>query len=302
MKELKITTNVGRLGNVLYQLYHVIYLANKNKCIINIGSIKHYLDIIINSDDLEKNYNSQYNNYDKNNLEIIEDTFFYLYIENCNDYFAVGKYISKFLHPIFDNPYDDNTLVIHIRSGDIFDKMISNDSSIMFYYPYPINFYTKIISENLQYDKIIICSEKIDCNYVNKLKLLNPNIEIKQSDLLTDISHILNAKNIIASKSSFIISLIYLSKFIKNVYVMDSYLRSYPLNLLQTKLLPINIINYKCLIPFSKLWFNTKRQNNKILHNIPSTCIVKSDREQSNLLGNFMYAIMRSHKIAQLMN
>ena len=71
---------------------------------------------------------------------------------NIDDNYIINKLRTQFT--IIDYPkHNNNDIVIHIRSGDIFSN--KPDS---FYLPPPLSFYVNIL-KNKKFDKIILVSE-----------------------------------------------------------------------------------------------------------------------------------------------
>jgi len=247
---LKINNWFGRLGNniiqiknciqiALYYSYETIIIPNHpyfNTITININSIK--------SDENIKHYNiytSKECLVERNNKEIITDNIYtckeFLVEENNkeiitdnNDFFYQTKiqkidinlfnfnidvtcYILKKIFTIKGNiELNDNDLVIHIRSGDIFINH-PHPSYIM---P-PLSYYTKILDNN-NFNKIYLISEDSVNPVINKLLQLYTNIHFKINNLSYDIELLLSSKNVIESFGSFTNTLLLLSDNIKNIY------------------------------------------------------------------------------------
>lgn len=99
---------------------------------------------------------------------------------------------------------DKEDLFIHIRSGDIF---------IYPHRPYaqpPLCFYRKILINN-NYKKVYLISQNNNNPVIQKLINEYPNIFYIQNSIKYDISYLINAYNIVASVSSFLISIIQLN-------------------------------------------------------------------------------------------
>ena len=111
------------------------------------------------------------------------------------------------------NILDENDIVVHIRSGDLFLQ----ERSFSFYTPPPLSYYTNILN-NIKYNKIIIVSEDKKNPVIDELLKLYSNSIYSKNCLKDDIRIILGAKNIINSVGSFIPSLIMLSSNISKVY------------------------------------------------------------------------------------
>jgi hypothetical protein len=203
----------GRLGNNIIQLSNIIDIAimYKHNIIFKSGLKHKFFDLSI----IEK-YFSKYNN---NNKITDINNFFYkhklpfpkdIFTKNVNERNKILK--EAFL---IDNvkKLDENDLVIHIRSGDIFSSNPHPN-----YVPPPLSYYIREINK-YNYKKIyIICEDKIN-PVVNKLLTLYKNSFYEENNLEKDIKIILGATNIIPSIGTFIPALTLLSNNIKFVHV-----------------------------------------------------------------------------------
>lgn len=139
--------------------------------------------------------------------------------------------VQKYIRPLFtfkEHTLNDDDLVIHLRSGDIF--------SLRPHYAYiqpPLSFYIEII-ENSKWNKIYVITEKDDSPIYKKLRELYPNIitflekpENRHGGngwgFKQDLEYLVGAVNYVPCQSSLCPLIIQLSKTIKNVY-MPSYM------------------------------------------------------------------------------
>lgn len=228
----------GRLGNNIIQLSNIIHIAIALKHNV-IFHVKHELfDVSI----IENHFNKYNNNnkkkirdkdnfFNKNKLPYSQDIFTQN-IEERNTILKKAFLITNI------KKLSENDLVIHIRSGDIFN---SNPHSK--YVPPPLSYYIKQI-DKYKYKKIyIICEDTIN-PVVNKLLELYKNSIHEKNNLEKDINIILGATNIISSVGTFIPSLMLLSNNIKNIYTFNE-LQDY----------------YKIMFP----WKNNQKQRDYIL-------------------------------------
>ena len=107
------------------------------------------------------------------------------------------RHICKtWISPQLDVPtteISDDTIVIHIRSGDIFDKNISNPCN---YIPNPLYFYTTLIES---FEKVIVVTEGDDYNpIINELKK-HSKVTIQSKSVAEDFGVLMSAKNIASS-------------------------------------------------------------------------------------------------------
>jgi hypothetical protein len=212
----------GRLGNCIIQIIN---------CIIeNIYKYKHRyinLNLLKNKglssyvlmkfpDLLEFDFSDQ--------NEIIEGIFWNIESkiskEQKNE--IIDMYIKKYIdYELLDNKEInyDNDLIIHIRSGDVFNK----NFPLNYYTQPPYSFYKKIIEEN-NFKNIYILSENFNLNpVINKLLENYNNLQILSNDLDTDFKIMLNSQYFVNSNStlSFVVNL--LSKNKKMVYTSFIY-------------------------------------------------------------------------------
>ena len=108
-----------------------------------------------------------------------------------------------------------NTLVIHIRSGDIFEIPIKS------YSQNPINYYTRIIEDF--HDVLIVTSHEKN-NPVFEELLKCKNIRIQSSSMENDFNTLSNATNLATSGvGTFPIAAALMSNKLKNLYYSNLY-------------------------------------------------------------------------------
>ena len=201
----------GRLGNNIKQLSNIIdiAIAYKHNIKINVKKLN-YFDLSV--------IEAYFNKY--NNSEIITDKNNFYYNSKLpfpNDIFKQNiEERNKILQKAFlinnINKLPENDLVIHIRSGDIFNSKPHPN-----YVPPPLSYYTKEI-DKYKYEKIhIICEDTIN-PVTNELRKLYKNAVYEKNTLEKDIRIILGATNIIYSVGTFIPSLMLLSNNNKYLY------------------------------------------------------------------------------------
>ena len=142
---------------------------------------------------------------------------------NCNDFFyyfyKFRPYITisylrdeiiKNLPKVTTSPDD---LYIHVRSGDIFGHLA--------HHPYaqpPLCFYFKIL-ENFSFKRIFLFTSYEKNNpIIEKLIKAYPNIIFEINSIENDIAHMINAYNIVGSKSSFYTANLQLNYKLQNVW------------------------------------------------------------------------------------
>ena len=241
----------GRFGNNVIQLINILHISLYYNLKIKLLLHPYFNIKIINeklcNDNLNDNLiltdpdNFYYKDKIKNISKDVFDTNYKKIMDLLCDAFTIKNM------PILNK----NTLIIHIRSGDIF---VAQPHPA--YVPPPLSYYTNILNNN-NFDKIILVAEDTRNPVINALRQLYPNIIYKKQSLENDIRTILAVDNIICSVGTFIPYLILFSKNITNLY-KPSYV-STPDNYYNKdlKIHNINLTDYK-----SKLthWKNTKEQ------------------------------------------
>lgn len=250
---LKISSWYGRLGNNILQVKNVISIALYYNYNIIIPTHKFFnkKKIILNREDTAN--------------EIFEDNFFYVNKIERFDSKCYNLNIEKtltILNNLFTIKYNklealnNDDLVIHIRSGDLFTL---NPPPEMYISP-PLSYYQNII-ENGLYKNIYLIAEDTKNPCINKLLELYPKISFKINDLETDIKYILRARNIVSSIGSFISSLLFFTKYTKIVYTPSNnhYDRRYFDNI---KIIRTDLTEYLKIID---KWKNTDEQKKIML-------------------------------------
>ena len=133
-----------------------------------------------------------------------------------NRYEEFKENIRKNIKFIEDSPLDEDTLVIHIRSGDIFiDKKKD-------YYQNPINFYIEIMKE---YKKVVVVTSEDKLNPIcSELEKIS-KVTFQTLSMETDFNILYNSKNLATSGvGTFPIAAALLSKELNNFYYTNLYL------------------------------------------------------------------------------
>jgi 16S rRNA G966 N2-methylase RsmD len=240
----------GRNGNNILQLKHCIQIAlfykheikfngkSSNHKLFNIKFIENYFNKNKNDTIIKRNFYYKKSLIDKLN---IPEEVFDLNIDETRNILKESFKINQ--NKI--NKLNEDDVVIHIRSGDIFDKNPHPD-----YTPPPLDYFINILN-NIKVNKIIILCEDTINPVVNKLLLLYKNAIHNINSLEEDIKIILSATTMIASVGSFIPSFLFLSSNIKNYYTTQLYSKElkdyYEINRpwLNNNIQRNNILNYK---------------------------------------------------------
>lgn len=202
----------GRLGNNIIQLSNIIdiAIAYKHNIQINVKKLN-FVDLSViekyfsKYNNSKKIRNDRYNFYYSNKLKFPKKIF----TQNIEER---NKLLQKAFLIKNINKLDENDLVIHIRSGDIFSSKPHPK-----YVPQPLSYYIKGINK-CKYEKIHIICKDIKNPVVNELRKLYKNAVYQKNTLEKDIRIILGATNIISSVGTFIDSLMILSNNNKYLY------------------------------------------------------------------------------------
>jgi len=242
--KLKIDRWSGRLGNNIKQLRNVLAIGIYYGYNIEIPKHKFFNKTYIEITKEAKNNTEIFiDNEGRNFFDSYKITHFPQNIYKLNQ-----EIVKRILLDLFTikydklNKLDNDDVVIHIRSGDIF-----HDNIHRLYICPPLCYYTDIIKKN-NFKSIYLVAEDTRNPCINKLLELYPKIIFKINKLEDDIKIILSAVNVIQSCGTFISSLSYLTNNIKKIYV------------------PHYHTEYAHYISLMKPWKNTKEQLNLMLN------------------------------------
>lgn len=246
----------GRLGNNIISLINVIALAEltSSKVIFN---ITHDL-LNINKLDIDFRKNETHKKIILNPLfcyHLIGESFINLKNIIYNMHPIIAK---KYIYPIIneleiENINFDDTLVIHIRGGDIFNVNPHHD-----YIQPPLQYYERIIDSS-GYQNILIISEDNKNPCIDIVIKKYNNIKFQKNKLLYDVHVMLKAKYIVASNSTLIYTMLILSNNVKKIYY-NSFLPI--LNLPNVSIFTYDFVDY---IKYGE-WKNTSEQINLMLN------------------------------------
>ena len=233
----------GRLGNNIIELSNIIDIALFYKHNIQFKVSHKLFDLKIIHD-----YFCQYSNN-----EILRDVnnFFYQQrlpfpkeVFNNNNPIKIHLLKQAFLVKDI-NKLDEDDVVIHIRSGDIFKKKPHR-----IYAPPPLAFYEHILDKH-EYKNIIILCEDMVNPVINELLQIYENSAYCKNTLQDDIRILLGATNVISSVGTFVPSLLLLSEYVKyhySIHFTEPQLRGYYLDMIPWRNTPSQrsyILNYR---------------------------------------------------------
>lgn len=246
----------GRLGNNIQQICNGILFSE----VRNEGFFSPSHDLI---EKVIFNYSNQtmvrpgrFFHYNTSNKDFdIDLNFLYSNIRRV----AIQYIVPNFKFSI-GNSFGDDTLVIHIRSGDIFEHEHNPPHD---YTPNPLIYYTSLIES---FENIIVVTENDSYNpIVSELKKY-PNVVVQSSTVADDFATLMRAKNLASSGTgTFAIAAALCSSNIKNFYCSNLYLDEHlnPEMLITSgiKVLMMDLPDYLT----HKTWKNNEEQRKFIL-------------------------------------
>ena len=125
------------------------------------------------------------------------------------------NYLSHYIDvPKIDVP--DDTIVIHIRSGDVFNKLYQAPEQ---YAPNPLSYYTKLIES---FERAIVVTEQDQWNPIVRELAWNPKVTIQRGTVEEDFGTLIGAKHVANSGvGTFAVAAALCSKKITNFYCTD---------------------------------------------------------------------------------
>lgn len=245
----------GRSGNNLQQLIVGIYLSILNN--INFQSPDHEFFKPISIEFEKRNFFFK---------KKISDTFFFQYEKNANQIILEApNIIENFIKPNlkrhnFPNfDIDKDTLVIHIRSGDLWRNNGDYNKS---YIQNPLSYYQKLLTI---YKKAIIVTESDLKNPIIKILRDDYQIPIISSTIFNDFAILMSARNLSSSGvGTFAIAAALLSENLENFYTSNLYL--------DEQINPKTMVNFNFKINMLKInnyltkWFNDDANNNILIN------------------------------------
>jgi hypothetical protein len=180
-------------------------------------------------------------------------------------YQNIGKVVKKYVVPSFkfsvESALDEDTLVIHIRSGDIFAHEHNPPHD---YVPNPLCYYLTLIEE---YNKVIVVTEPDNYNpIVDELKKIE-KVTIQSKTVAEDFATLMRAKNLASSGTgTFAVAAALCSSNIQKFYCTNLYLDEHlnPEMLMATDDIEVNMMELNNYIEL-KTWKNNEEQRKFIL-------------------------------------
>ena len=180
-------------------------------------------------------------------------------------YKNIGNVAKQYVVPSFkfsiDKPFDDDLLVIHIRSGDIFAHEHNPPHD---YVPNPLCYYLTLIED---YEKVIVVTEPDNCNpIVDELRKIE-KVEVQSKSVAEDFATLMRAKNLASSGTgTFAVAAALCSSNIEKFYCTNLYLDEHlnPEMLMTTDDVEVHMMELKNYIEL-KTWRNNEEQRKFIL-------------------------------------
>lgn len=147
-------------------------------------------------------------------------TFFYQFDTSpfqfkLSDYRNILSQLAPDLIPYTVDPrIHDETLVIHLRSGDAFAP-----HAHMAYVQPPLSFYQAVIKASNCQDIVVVTQSDLANPCVAALQQSFPNLRVQSGTLEEDVNTILSAKHLVAGVSSFSLALAFCSSHLRHFYV-----------------------------------------------------------------------------------
>lgn len=256
MRIYTISNWSGRLGNNIQQICNGILYSEINKC----GFISPNHQYI----------NSIYFNCENNASPNISNVFYYYDGQHKSFdinleylFFNIRRVCLDYIKPNFKfkigEPLDENTIVIHIRSGDIFSQIHLSPHD---YCPNPLDYYLEIVDS---FKKIIVVTEPDNYNpIIDKLRKID-KVQIQSSTVEEDFSTLMRAKNVASSGTgTFSIAAALCSTNLKNFYCSNLYMKSHLNPEMLMDHFTVNQMNLNNFLEINT-WTNTEEQRKFLL-------------------------------------
>jgi hypothetical protein len=216
----------GRLGNNIQQIANVILLAESrchtfeqnldheiiNKFIINFGSDGE--NVSGRFSNWESTFHCERNEYEGINEIGISREHVYANIRRiCKEYVYSNLKVKHI------NPFDDDTLVVHIRGGDIIEREYEKPHN---YVQNPLSYYLALIED---FKNVIVVVEPNSNNPVIPELQKIERLKFQSLSVAEDYATLLAAKNLATSGvGTFAVSAALCSHNIKNLFTSNAYL------------------------------------------------------------------------------
>ena len=172
------------------------------------------------------------------------------------------KFVSPFLVLPEKETIGDETIVMHLRSGDNYHRIFDPPTN---YIPNPLVYYLNLIDS---FEKVILITEPDDKNpIVHELRKID-KVQIQSSTVADDFATLMNAKNVaLSGVGTFAMAAALCSSTLENLYTTDLLLTEHlNYSMLFNTSVNVHVMeleNYLTVFPCS--WKNTEEQRKFIL-------------------------------------
>jgi len=172
------------------------------------------------------------------------------------------KFVSPFLALPKKEVIGDETIVMHLRSGDNYHRIFDPPTN---YIPNPLIYYLNLIDS---FEKVILITEPDDKNpIVHELKKIG-KVQIQSSTVADDFATLMNAKNVaLSGVGTFAMAAALCSSVLENLFTTDLLLTEHlNYSMLLNTSVNVHVMeleNYLSVFPCS--WRNTEEQRKFIL-------------------------------------
>ena len=213
----------GMLGNTIIQVYNCLLIAidKKYNILLPDPNDKHKFSkysrfykkrkIVIYDDSNDKEIKNRFNFYYQKWMPEYSESF-------KKNHDKAVKMLKELLIICNEEPepISKETLIIHMRSGDIFANCPHPK-----YIPPHLSFYKDILNDN-NYNNVLITTENSRNPCLKPLEKIE-NVKWTGGNLMNDIKTIMSAKHLVFGIGSFVPSLLLLSNNIEKIYVPSNY-------------------------------------------------------------------------------
>ena len=217
---------VGRLGNLLYALCNAIKVCQKNGCNIEIEKSKKTnifktLELNYSNSSTQLPY-SDFPAQDFFNKRKVAKEFGPDSVVSLQE---ASHFLRSEIKPLLNLPSTTlrNDVVIHIRSGDLFDfeKFPLSRRAEWDHVQPPFSFYKKVINDENFSRPLIVTEPDFKNPVIELLQKEFPAIEIQSKSMEEDFSTLVHAPNLILSNSSFAFCSALCSDTASKVFIPD---------------------------------------------------------------------------------
>lgn len=291
MTNLILSNGVGRFGNKIRQLLHVFFVCEQY------GFTLSYQDfdcefVTLRQSEFYRSFDPAADNlFDKNSFFWLKDLCHYCrmaknlptyvdalnypqhfcYLLSLNEYLRLADRYLKKMTDVKPIRVADTTCVIHLRSGDVFDKPNFLKSMHGGYTQPPLAFYRKLIREE-PFESYVVLTEADRGNPCVDQLAKSPNVEVQCGSFAEDLGIMLGASNLVFSNSTLCFAVMCLSEQLKNVLVCKDLFWDFKASSVKTR---FNVVRYalKDYIGISD-WLCSEEQLALMLH-YPETNVEK---------------------------